>query len=130
MSLSNFLSKMLNQPLVRRPVVDLTIYIDEAESNGIHNVYRFLEDDSVTIFYSVPDNLATLTLELEPDSADEAGEYLSSENFEDWEALTEIIPSWPIILRRIETLYRHQIEQMEIDQKMHWDSDDEDDWDE
>lgn len=125
MSLSNFLSKMLNQPLVRRPVVDITIYLDEEESNGIHNVYRFREDDSVTIFYSVPDNLATLTLELEPDSEDEAGDYLSSENFEDWEDLTEIIPGWPIILRRIETLYRHAVEEMTIDQKMHWDSDDE-----
>lgn len=125
MSLSNFLSKMLNQPLVRRPVNDLTILLDEKESNGIHNVYRFLGDDSVTIFYSVPDNLATLTLELEPDTEDQVGEYLSSENFEDWDELTEIIPTWPIILRRIETLYRHQIEEMTIDQKMHWDSDDE-----
>lgn len=124
MSLSNFLSKMLQQSLVRRPV-DLTIYLDEEESNGIHNVYRFHEDDSFTIFYSVPDNLATLTLEMEPDSMLEDGLFLSSENFEDWEELTEIIPGWPIILRRIETLYRHAVEEMTIDQKMHWDSDDE-----
>lgn len=129
MSLSNFLSKMLQQSLVRRPV-DLTIYLDEEESNGIHNVYRFLEDDAVTIFYSVPDNLATLTVEMEEDSMLEDGLFLSSENFEDWEELTEIIPGWLLILRRVETLYRHAIEQMEIDQKMHWDSDDEDDWDE
>lgn len=125
MSLSNFLSKMLQQSLVRRPVVDLTIYLDEEESNGIHNVYRFHEDDTVTIFYSVPDNLATLTLEMEPDSILEDGLFLSSENFEDWEELTEIIPAWTVVLRRIETLYRHTIEEMEIDQKMHWDSDDE-----
>jgi hypothetical protein len=116
---------MLQQSLVRRPVVDLTIYLDEEESNGIHNVYRFHEDDTVTIFYSVPDNLATLTLEMEPDSILEDGLFLSSENFEDWEELTEIIPAWTVVLRRIETLYRHTIEEMEIDQKMHWDSDDE-----
>lgn len=130
MSLSNFLSKMLQQSLVRRPVVDLTIYLDEEESNGIHNVYRFLEDDAVTIFYSVPDNLATLTVEMEEDSMLEDGLFLSSENFEDWEELTEIIPGWLLILRRVETLYRHAIEQMEIDQKMHWDSDDDDSYDE
>ena len=124
MSLSNFLSKVLQQSLTRRPIVDLTIYLDEEESNGVHNVYRFAEDDTVTIFYSVPDNLATLTVEMEPDSILEDGLFLSSENFEDWEELTEIIPGWLLILRRVETLYRHAIEQMEIDQKMHWDSDD------
>lgn len=122
MSLSNFLSNMLNQSIVRRPV-DFTIYLDEEESNGIHNVYRFLEDDTVTIFYSVPDNLATLTVEVEEDSLLKDGLFLSSESFEDWEELTELIPAWPIILRRIETLYRQTVEQMTINQKMHWDSD-------
>ena len=130
MSLSNFLSKMLQQSLVRRPVVDLTIYLDEEESNGIHNVYRMAEDDSITIFYSVPDNLATLTVEMEEDSMLEDGIFLSSENFEDWDELTEIIPAWPIILRRIETLYRHAVEELTIDQNMHWDSDDKDYYDE
>lgn len=129
MSLSNFLSNMLNQSIVRRPV-DFTIYLDEEESNGIHNVYRFLEDDTVTIFYSVPDNLATLTVEVEEDSLLKDGLFLSSESFEDWEELTELIPAWPIILRRIETLYRQTVEQMTINQKMHWDSDDEEDYDE
>lgn len=124
MSLSNFLSKMLQQSLVRQPVIDFTIFLDEDESNGIHNVYRFAEDDTVTIFYSVPDNLATLTVEVEPDSIMDDGLFLSSENFEDWDELTEIIPAWPIILRRIETLYRHAVEEMTIDQKIHWDSDD------
>lgn len=130
MSFLRALKDAFNQPLVRQPVVDLTIYLDEEESNGIHNVYRFLEDDTVTIFYSVPDNLATLTLEIEEDSILEDGLFLSSENFEDWEELTEIIPSWTTVLRRIETLYRHTIEEMEIDQKMHWDSDDKDYYDE
>ena len=130
MSFLRALKGALSQPIVRRPVVDFTIFLDIEESNGIHNVYRSPEDDSITIFYSVPDNLATLTLELEPDSEDEAGEYLSSENFEDWEALIEIIPAWPIMLRRIETLYRQQIEEMTIDQNAHWDSDDEEDYDE
>ena len=132
MSLSNFLSKMLSQPLVRRPLVDLTILIDGAESNGVHNVYRVAEDNSITIFYSVPDNLATMTVEIEEDSQLEDGLFLSSENFEDWDELTEIIPAWPIILRRIETLYRQQIEEMTIDEGMHWDSADkeEDDYDE
>lgn len=127
MSFLRALRGALNQPIIQRPkpVVDFNVFLDMEESNGIHNVYRFPEDDSITIFYSVPDNLATLTLELEPDSEDEAGLFLSSESFEDWEALTEIIPVWPIILRRIETLYRHQIEEMTINQKTHWDSDDE-----
>lgn len=125
MSLSNFLSKVLQQSILRRPLIDLTILLDEEESNGIHNVYRIAEDDSITIFYSVPDNLATLTVEVEEDSVLEDGLFLSSENFEDWEELIEIIPGWPILLRRIETLYRHAVEEMTIDQKMHWDSDDE-----
>lgn len=130
MSLSNFLSKMLQQSLTRRPIVDFTVILDEDESNGVHNVYRFAEDDTVTIFYSVPDNLATLTIEVEPDSIMDDGLFLSSENFEDWEDLTDIIPAWPIILRRIETLYRHAVEELTIDQKMHWDSDDKDYYDE
>lgn len=130
MSLSNFLSKMLPQSLIRRPIIDFTIYLDEDESNGIHNVYRFAEYDTVTIFYSVPDNLATLTVEEEPDSIMEDGRFLSSESFEDWEELTEIIPGWPIILRRIETLYRHAVEELTISQNMHWDSDDKDYYDE
>lgn len=130
MSLSNFLSKMLQQSIVRRPVVDFTIVLDEEESNGIHNVYRIAEDDSITIFYSVPDNLATLTVEMEEDSILEDGLFLSSENFEDWEELIEIIPGWPILLRRIETLYRHAVEELTIDQKMHWDSDDDESYDE
>ena len=129
MSLSNFLSKMLNQPLVRRPLVDLTILIDGAESNGVHNVYRVAEDNSITIFYSVPDNLATMTVEIEEDSQLEDGLFLSSENFEDWDELTEIIPAWPIILRRIETLYRQQIEELYIEEGIHWDSADEEEED-
>ena len=129
MSLSNFLSKMLSQPLVRRPLVDLTILIDGAESNGVHNVYRVAEDNSITIFYSVPDNLATMTVEIEEDSQLEDGLFLSSENFEDWDELTEIIPAWPIILRRIETLYRQQIEELYIEEGIHWDSADEEEED-
>lgn len=125
MSFLRALKDAFNQPIIRQPVVDFTIYLDEEESNGIHNIYRFLEDDVVTIFYSVPDNLATLTIEMEEDSEDEAGIFLSSESFEDWEALTEILPAWPIILRRIETLYRHAVEEMTISQKIHWDSDNE-----
>lgn len=125
MSFFQALRGVLNQSIVRQPVVDFTIYLDEEESNGIHNVYRFLEDDTVTIFYSVPDNLATLTVEMEEDTEDEAGLFLSSESFEDWEDLTEFLPAWPIILRRIETLYRQTVEKLNIDQKMHWDSDDE-----
>lgn len=116
---------MLSQPLVRRPLVDLTILIDETESNGIHNVYRVVENSSVTIFYSVPDNLATMTVEIEEESLLEDGLFLSSENFEDWDELTEIIPAWPIILRRIETLYRQQIEELYIEEGIHWDSTDE-----
>lgn len=130
MSLSNFLSKVLQQSIIRRQIIDFTIILDEDESNGVHNVYRFAEDDTVTIFYSVPDNLATLTVEMEPDSILEDGLFLSSENFEDWEELTDILPAWPIILRRIETLYRHAVEELTIDQKMHWDSDDQDHYDE
>lgn len=130
MSLSNFLSKVLQQSIVRRQIIDFTIILDEEESNGVHNVYRFAEDDTVTIFYSVPDNLATLTVEVEPDSIMDDGLFLSSENFEDWEDLTDLIPAWPIILRRIETLYRHAVEEMTIDQRMHWDSDDKDYYDE
>lgn len=130
MSLSNFLSKMLQQSLTRRPIVDFTVILDEDESNGVHNVYRFAEDDTVTIFYSVPDNLATLTIEVEPDSIMDDGIFLSSENFEDWEELSEIVPAWLLILRRIETLYRHAVEELTIDQRTHWDSDEEDYWDE
>lgn len=84
-------------------------YLDSEESSDVMHVYKIEGHPELTIFYNVLENHATLTVDTDPEHEDE---YLSSERFEDWKELESRIPYWTVTLRQIETLYRHDLQDM------------------
>lgn len=90
-------------------------YIDMTESDGVFNVYKFTNYPEIAVFMNVPENLATITVELDEKDADGNTLFLSSERLEDWEELDEYVPYWPQTLRTLETMYRHKVQDMTED---------------
>ena len=100
------------------------IYIDELESDGVFNVYRFTKSPEMVIYMNVPRNLATIVIET--DEKDDKGEpvFLSSERMEDWDRLNKKAKHWSEALRSIEMMYRNVIEDMAMQN-----AEDDEDWD-
>lgn len=85
---------------------DQKIVLLEDQSDGIFNVYTYTDSPEISIFMNVPDNRATMSIELGE------GEFLSSERLEDWDKLFQTAPYWTVTLRQIETLYRNTVEEL------------------
>ena len=102
---------------------EIHLHLDEFESNEVFNVFRFKNHPEMTLFLNVPENLATLTVELDEKDADGEPIFLSSERFEDWEELKKHAPYWPHTLRSLEMMYRHAYQDADLT-----DSDEEEDW--
>lgn len=91
------------------------LLVDAEESDGVFNVYHVQDYPDMTIFINVPKNLATLTVELEPDTEERDGTYLSSERMEDWAELEKRYPYWAKTLRTIELMYRNEMERLTME---------------
>lgn len=82
-------------------------YLDEFESSDFFSVFRFKQYPEIALFLNIPENLATMTVELDGKDADGETIFLSSERFEDWEELSKRVPYWPQTLRSLEMAHRH-----------------------
>lgn len=102
----NFLKR-----LIRKAKTSSLAYLDSEESSEAMHVYKIADYPELTIFYNLLENHATLTVDLNLDDQ-QGGEYLSSERFEDWKDLETRVPYWTVTLRQIETLYRHDMQDM------------------
>lgn len=112
----NFFKKLIQQMQSHsKPTI---AYMDDGESTDAMHVFRITDHPEMTIFYNLLENHATLIVDTDPeheygpeDDPREDG-YLSSERFEDWKELEARVPHWAITLRQIETMYRHDIQDM------------------
>ncbi|ATW58506.1 hypothetical protein SEA_C3PO_2 [Corynebacterium phage C3PO] len=95
----------------RKATTAYRAYLDSEESSEAMHVYKIEGHPELTIFYNLLENHATLTVDLNLDDP-QGDEYLSSERFEDWKELESRIPYWTVTLRQIETLYRHDMQDM------------------
>lgn len=114
----NFFKRLIEQMQAQRnPTIS---YLDNDESSDVMHVYRITDHPELTIFYNLLENHATLIVDTDPeheytsDVEDDPREdgYLSSERFEDWKELEARVPYWTVTLRQIETMYRHDIQDM------------------
>ena len=114
----NFFKKLIQQMQSQRSAT--IAYLDDEESSDVMHVYRITDHPELTIFYNLLENHATLIVdtdpehEYSPDSEEDPREdgYLSSERFEDWKELEARVPYWTVTLRQIETMYRHDIQDL------------------
>ena len=114
----NFFKKLIKQVQTHRNVT--IAYLDNDESSDVMHVYRITDHPELTIFYNMLENHATLIVdtgvehEYTSDKDDNPREdgYLSSERFEDWKELEARVPYWTVTLRQIETMYRHDIQDL------------------
>ena len=112
----NFFKKLFQQMQSHRRTT--IAYLDDGESSDVMHVYKITDCPELTIFYNLLENHATLIVDTDPeyeyapdDDPREDG-YLSSERFEDWKELEARVPYWTVTLRQIETMYRHDIQDM------------------
>ena len=94
----------------RKNTTNYFAYLDGEESSDAMHVYKIEGYPELTIFYNVLENHATLTVDIDPEHKDDG--FLSSERFEDWKELETRVPYWTVTLRQIETLYRHDLQDM------------------
>ena len=114
----NFFKKLIEQMQAQRSTT--IAYLDNDESSDVMHVYKITDHPELTIFYNLLENHATLIVDTDPeheytsDVEDDPREdgYLSSERFEDWKELEARVPYWTVTLRQIETMYRHDIQDM------------------
>lgn len=114
----NFFKKLIQQ--MQTHLSTTIAYLDNDESSDVMHVYRINDHPELTIFYNMLENHATLIVDTDPeyeytsdkdDNPREDG-YLSSERFEDWKELETRVPYWTVTLRQIETMYRHDIQDL------------------
>lgn len=114
----NFFKRLIEQAQsYRSPTI---AYMDDEESSDVMHVYKITNHPDLTIFYNMMENHATLIVDTDPEHEYTSDEdenpredgYLSSERFEDWRALEIRFPYWTVTLRQIETMYRHDIQDM------------------
>ena len=111
----NFFKKLTEAMKSQRQSI---AYLDGEESSDVMHVYKIVDQPEITIFYNLLENHATLIVDTGPDYEYTSNQddnpredgYLSSERFEDWKALEDLVPFWTVTLRQIETMYRHDIQ--------------------
>ena len=96
--------------LIRKATTAYLAYLDSEESSEAMHVYKIEGYPELTIFYNLLENHATLTVDIDPEHKDDG--FLSSERFEDWKELENRVPYWTVTLRQIETLYRHDLQDL------------------
>lgn len=114
----NFFKRLIEQMQAQRSTT--IAYLDNDESSDVMHVYKITDHPELTIFYNLLENHATLIVDADPeheytsDVEDDPREdgHLSSERFEDWKELENRVPYWAVTLRQIETMYRHDIQDM------------------
>lgn len=114
----NFFKKLIEQIQSQRNVT--IAYMDNDESSDLMHVYKITDHPELTIYYNLLENHATLIVDngvehdytYDEDDDPREDRYLSSERFEDWKELESRVPYWTVTLRQIETMYRHDLQDM------------------